>query len=126
MKAIKIDSGKKEIYEVEVTSENGNQLKSIYAHLGCGTFTLGRGQWRNGDSLYVDDNGLFIKPEDVKGVFKIDGQPQPMVGNGLVVGVDGEGDAQDVRSTIEEIKAQVKWSSVEELQEYLGRPMPLT
>jgi hypothetical protein len=41
--------------------------------------------WPSGDVLYVDDEGLLKKQENY---FMIEGQPQPLAGDGIIVGPD--------------------------------------
>lgn len=111
MKAIKIDVEKKEIYYVDVETKGGTQVTSIHEHLGCDCFCLGLTIQPQGDHLYVDDEGLLKKFEDVKGVFMIDGQPQPLAGNGLIMGCDEEGESQDVQVTIADIFPHIQFCS---------------
>jgi hypothetical protein len=59
------------------------------------------------DSLYVDDEGLFVS--EYKGAFYFNNFPQMLFGNGLLMGSDEEGESVDVKSTIEEIKNKIKY-----------------
>ena len=74
--------------------------------------------YRNGDVLYVNDDGL-LKPN--KYFFMVTGQPQPLSGDGIVVGPEVElGDDkwynEDVRSSIKELG--VTFMSVEEVRQW--------
>jgi hypothetical protein len=109
-RAILIDVENKTISEVEVVrNENGSQLPSIYGHLKCSTFEVV--QYNEENDVYVDEEGLMYMNDDTK-FFKLGNYPQPLAGNGLIMGFDDEtGDNGDTKLSIEEIKNQVKFMS---------------
>ena len=98
--------------------KRGTQLESIYAHLGCTCFCQAL-RYPTNDILFVDDNGLFRKPEEINGVFQINGQRQPLIGHGLIVGHNRSGDAKDVSITIAQIESGIKWLVVDDVLTYL-------
>ncbi len=53
------------------------------------------------NSVLVDEEGLF-KP--IVGFFEVKGAYQPYCGNGLVVGVDSEGNSVSTTMTVDEVK----------------------
>jgi len=112
MKAIKIDVRKKEIYYIEI---DGDMVDNIVNHLECDVFTLVYpNTLKKGDTLYVDDEGLLKEPI---GAFSIKGCDQVLSGNGLILGTDEEGAAQDVVISIDDLKQLVSFESVDKLPE---------
>ena len=81
MKSILIDVKKQEVKEVE----HDDTLASIYKHVDCGTFDVVNIDGVN--SIYVDDVSL--------------------AGNGLVLGVDEEGETTSPTLMLEEVKKAV-------------------
>ena len=59
------------------------------------------------DSLYVDDEGLFVS--EYKGAFYFNNFPQMLFGNGLLMGSDDEGESVDVKSTLEDVINKIKY-----------------
>ena len=117
-KAILIDVVNKNISYTTI-----NDYKEIYNVIGhgCNTFDCPY-QFDNGDTLYVDDEGLFIDPSALLGAFYIDGFPsQPLFGHGLIVGIDDEGETDEVLSTVEEIKKKVTFLNDESAEYELLR-----
>jgi hypothetical protein len=112
--AIKIDVVKQEVYPVQISTKN---IDDIYNQLACDIFTCPM-TLDNNDTLFVDDEGLFIDPSALLGAFYIDGFPsQPLFGHGLIVGIDDEGETDEVLSTVEEIKKKVTFLN-DETAEY--------
>ncbi len=112
--AIKIDVVKQEVYPVQISTKN---IDDIYNQLACDIFTCPM-TFDNNDTLFVDDEGLFIDPSALLGAFYIDGfSSQPLFGHGLIVGIDDEGETDEVLSTVEEIKKKVTFLN-DETAEY--------
>tara|TARA_R100000315_G_C5181580_1_gene105337 strand:- start:66 stop:413 length:348 start_codon:yes stop_codon:yes gene_type:complete len=106
MKAILIDTKNAEVREVE----HDDTLKNIYELVGCSTFDVVRIDETN--SIYVDDEGLLIKDP----LFFIyhgtnhdgfHGKIQALAGNGLILGVDSEGNSIAPTITVEEVKEAI-------------------
>jgi hypothetical protein len=95
MRAIQIDSVNRVIKEIQV---NGlEDLQKAVGGLICWAHELS-----NGDTLFVDDEGLLKEPENF---FFIQGARQPFAGNGVIVGAaDIEGDSTAALSSIEGIR----------------------
>lgn len=103
MKAILIDVTQRIIKEVEIDGDNNQQ---IYALLGEGTELMeGAVRLDDNDIVYVDEEGL-MNPKT--GAFSF-GDTHPFMGNGLVCGGDDEGGSADVKMTIEEVRAKVRF-----------------
>jgi len=103
MKAILIDVINKEVREVE----HDDTLESIYKHVDCGTFDVVRID--NLNSIYIDDEGLFIEDQQFFN-YVIDLRVANLAGNGLILGVDDEGNTIEPTLTLEEVKSSVFWS----------------
>jgi hypothetical protein len=99
-KAFLINTEKCRIEPIEYTGLHGMQAL-------VGGYIETAFQWENGDTLYVDEEGLFRKGELV--FFTLDRrQDQPFAGNGLLVGAeDDEGNTAPPKITIEELTAAV-------------------
>lgn len=109
IKAILIDSAAQTFSEINVSNHY-----EYYKHLGweCTAFDVPL-ILDNGDSLFVDDEGLI---HEIKGGFYITGLDFPIAGNGLLIGGDEEGD--DVKTTIEDLTKLVTWISKEEMENH--------
>tara|TARA_Y100001973_G_C5182204_1_gene325550 strand:+ start:1077 stop:1433 length:357 start_codon:yes stop_codon:yes gene_type:complete len=100
MKAILINVKDQSITEVE----HDNTLDNIYELLNCRTFDVVRIDQVN--SIYVDDEGLFV---DNQRYFEYGGDAQAvrLAGNGLILGVDDEGNSISPTITLEQVKGRV-------------------
>ena len=112
-KGYKIDAEKRTITEVEV-----GDYKTIYPHLSTSIkavdcFTVVGIE--KDDSIYVDDEGLLTIQFDTP-FFLYEGYPQPLAGNGLVLGTDEEGESVDPKNTLEFIKSKVKFMNLIQAQ----------
>ena len=101
MKAILIDVKTQEIKEVE----HDNTLQNIYDLIDCRAFDLVRIDDVN--SIFVDDEGilkdnLYFEYPSSNGIFQL-------AGNGLILGVDDEGNSISPTLTIEDVKSKVSF-----------------
>ena len=64
--------------------------------------------WPNGDTLYVDDEGLLKPGMRLFGIRRPDGQP--LAGNGLIIGSDKRGNSVDAKSGLVDIQTQLEWT----------------
>ena len=101
MKAILIDVKTQEIKEVEC----GNNLQNIYDLIDCRLIDIVSIDDVN--SIFVDDEGilkdnLYFEYSGSENVFKL-------AGNGLVLGVDDEGNSISPTLTIEDVKGKVNF-----------------
>ena len=91
MRGILIDPWLKTVTEVDC----GEGIESIYRMLSnplgpkVDLFTIGM-NWRNGDTLYVDDEGLLKRGMRLFGIGS-----KPLAGNGLILGSTTEGHSKD-------------------------------
>jgi hypothetical protein len=112
-KAILIDVNNRTVTEVTVTKdENGSQLMSIYEHVKCEMVeVVNIGE----NDIYVDEEGLLnLLPST--NFFMWKGYPQPLAGNGLIMGYDDNtGDSVDVTLTVEEVNSKVRFMTHQEV-----------
>lgn len=113
LKAILIDVYSETIKEVEVIKCNGNHLDSINEHIGCSYFTCVRID--NQNSIFVDDEG-FLRLNQSSKFFIYDGYPQPLTGNGLIIGNNSQGDSIDTTLSIEEISKKITFLNLKQVQ----------
>lgn len=113
-RGILIDTENRTITEVDVVrNEEGSQLPSIYGHVKCSTFEVV--QWNEENDVYVDEEGLLTMNEETK-FFKMKHYPQPIAGNGLIMGFDDEtGENGDTKLSIEEIKESVTFMTAHDV-----------
>ena len=112
MKAILIDVENKSVTMVEV--DDKNVLKDWYRLMGCQMVEVAH-YFDNHDSVLVDEEGLFSLDANTK-FFSIEGGHQPFAGNGLVVGVDRNGNSVSPKITLEEVQNKVKFHTLREVQ----------
>lgn len=103
MKAHLIDPAKRTVTTVELP-DSKDRLTAIYRHLHCDTFDVAG--LPNGDSVYVDDEGL-LKP--MQHFFAVRGMPEPFAGRGLVMGTDSRGHSVNPIISLAELTRQVKF-----------------
>lgn len=107
MKAVLINPKDKTVTDVEITGE----LQHYYKLIECHTIThapLTHVKDMDGHkfTLYVDDEGLF---RDVRYHFTIAGRCGTLVGNGIMVGHDGEGNSIDCPLTAAEVALDIEF-----------------
>ncbi len=97
-RAILIDAKTNSVRFVEV-----GEYTDIYKHCGFELFTtVGLG---NGETLYVDDEGLM---NGTQYGFTIEGYSQPLMGNGLILGSTASGNSKSTALTLEEVARKVQ------------------
>lgn len=120
IKAILIDVENKQIKELELQSESSSF--NLYKELKCEYITSACGDLFNrlSHALFVDDEGLL--KEEHLGAFCIRigetghlYESQVFSGNGIIVGINDEGESIDHQLDIEIIKDIVRWEDVAKL-----------
>ena len=104
MKALLIDSKNRMISKIEI----GEHFTEISKAIGCEVFAAPHIMQDN-DTLYCDDEGLLKNPEHF---FLLDSYPQPIAGNGLILGCDDEGDSTDVSMSLIELSSRVTFMDI--------------
>lgn len=109
-RALFIDATARTISVVEIA--HGSAILVDLRKL-LGGYIAGAFHWPDGETLYVDDEGL-LKPPTVGFRFALRADDQPLAGNGVVVGREIEGEAArlhpggytslDPRITVEELR----------------------
>jgi len=106
-KGLLIDPLFHRISEVEVPiDENGSSLHGMYDVLECSCVDVGRGGLlflpsKPDDDLWFDDEWLF-RGDDC-GAFRLPSMTVALVGRGLIMGFDEEGNSVDHHLTAEDI-----------------------
>lgn len=88
------------------TVEYSGDYKQIYDLIGADCFDLARIN-REGDAIFVDDEGLIRDTEQA--FFLHADYPNPLAGKGLVLGSDSEGESVAPHTTLDELKQKVSF-----------------
>lgn len=115
MKAILINVNDKTISNVETTEPT---LQSWYKLIGCDLVAVGV-NLDDHDSIMVDDEGLLTLTEK-SNFFTFEGAHQPFAGNGLIVGVDEEGETIPPNITVAEVFRKVEFYTIQEIRAKFG------
>lgn len=100
MRTILIDPEKQTVEELEFMG-NYTDIQNI---IGCRCFTTLNLGGETNDAVFVDDEGLF---HDSGYVFTIEGRP--LVGKGLIMGCDDEGESISTTVSLEEVRYKVRF-----------------
>jgi hypothetical protein len=113
MRALFFDVKEQKIKVYEISAN----FRDIYAAIGhgCTCFTAPV-RFENGDFLFCDDEAL-LHEEEPEGGFMLEGWRIPIIGNGLVLGANLEGETVDCISNPEDF--QVKWMEQTESRDYV-------
>ena len=111
IQCIKIDVIKREIFPVEIDSRNNLDLIYKLLDVSC-IDAVYPSILREGDCIYVDDEGLLKEPEHF---FYVRGMQQPLAGNGLVVGTSPAGYSRSARTSLPHIISSVRFLHVSEI-----------
>lgn len=106
IKAIRIDSANRRFHEVELDQSDTD---AICGFVGCSMFDVVRVE--NRDVIFVDDEGLLTANEDTH-FFTVGKYDGILVGNGLVVGTDDEGESVDAETTIEWLENNISFGKM--------------
>ena len=105
MNAFKIDVINRVITEVEYTKSEEICPHLSTPHKEARLFTVVTINEER-DGIFVDDEGLYTHDEE-NYCFKFEGYPQPLCGNGLILGDDGHGDSCTPAITLAELKEKI-------------------
>lgn len=101
MRGILIDPRAFTLTEVQLEATK-DRLQQIYDLLQCHTFDcVGLD---NGDTLYVDDNGIATGSPFH---FIVADYPQPLVGRGLILGTNDEGESISSITTLDDLRTRI-------------------
>ena len=105
IKAILIDVEAQELRYVEVNKEEGSALRSMYKYIGCDLVQSIQIDTQN--DVFVDEEGLLKLDKNSK-FFAYGTYPQPIAGNGLILGIDPEeGETVSTTLTLEYVRERV-------------------
>ena len=82
-------------------------IQAIYDLCGWHTFDC-VGMDDDGNTIYVDDNGL-LKPPSQHDYFMLVGYPAPLTGTALILGSNEDGETRDCTLTLEQVQAKIKF-----------------
>jgi hypothetical protein len=110
-KVIVINSEKQTIEFAEISN-----YKDIYPLIGndCDTFCCPV-SFDNADTLYADDEALY---HPYQGGIMMPDWNYPLLGNFVIVGTDENGENQDVQSTLEYFRENVRFFTYEDVQNW--------
>ena len=114
MKAIFIDSKNRKISEVEIPKQG--TLKAWYKVIGCEIVEVATYINSHNDSILVDEEGLIKEINPDSPFFIYSGSHQPFAGNGLIIGVDKEGESISHHTTVEEVESKVTFYTYDQLK----------
>jgi len=100
MRTILIDPVTQTVTELEFT---GN-YKKIQETIGCRCFTVVNIDGPDQEAIFIDDEGLL---KESGHVFKFN--DYPLVGKGLIMGCDKEGDSTGTTLSLSSITNQIEW-----------------
>lgn len=110
MKAVFINAVEKTVTEVDVPKEK--TLQSWYKIIGCDMVEVASYINKENDSILVDEEGL-LKPQEHFFAYGV--RENILAGNGLIVGVDNEGESVSCHVTAEQVKDKVFFLSYAEV-----------
>lgn len=105
MKAIFIDAKNKKVSDIEISDEN--TLQQWYKIIGCDLVEIATYINGKGDSLLVDEEGLFKVEGADYPYFTYEGAHQPFAGNGLIVGEDEDGNSTSPTVTAKDVAGKI-------------------
>lgn len=108
-----IDPYANSVTEVEVKGD----YKALYPLIDCDTFVIACRQ-DNGDGIFVDDNGLLTMTEHSR-FFTFEGCHSPLVGKGLMLGCNAQGDSTNPKTPLAVVKSKIKFFSLDEVRRTL-------
>ena len=120
MKAIKIDVLEQTISEITI-NDDWREIAPAIGN-GCEYFccpvTL-----PNEDTIYVDDEGLL---REVQGGFLMPDFAYPLIGNAIILGANEEGESVDVKTTVEELRENVRFVTKQAAEDWAMRSSGFT
>lgn len=119
MKAILIDSTNRKLTPIDLDENKDSLLEEYFELIGNGCQCIDAPyQFNDNEMLLVDDEGVF---SNAKSGFKFPDWHYPVVGNGIIVGVDNEtGDSTSITSPIEAFN-NIIWCDEAEIQEHVSK-----
>jgi len=111
VKAYLINPKERSITEVQVSKDG---IADYHKLIDCQCFCVGT-YLKNGDAIFVDDEGLLYE-DQVTWFFRVDDRviettnPQMLAGNALVVGCEMHtGESSDAKVSLEKLTEAVRW-----------------
>ena len=110
LEVYKINSSENTIEEAQAPTGDGEDfLNFVTDFIGCEWITSVK--ISDNDVIYVDDMGLLR--EGYQGAFEVDGYPQPLVGNAVVLGYNNIGESESVHISLDDLKKKITFGIME-------------
>lgn len=107
-------------HELEITEqEYDGSLDCMYKLTHCNCVDLVRIN-EFGDGIFVDDEGLLGNLSE-QAFFFYNGYYSPLAGYGMVAGCDEEGETVSPHITLDELKANVNFVTLEQVQKEMSK-----
>jgi hypothetical protein len=113
MRAVLINSTEKTVTNISISESN--TLNDWYKAIGCSMVDVATYINDDRDSILVDEEGLMGTLNDASPFFMYEGANQPFCGNGLVVGMDDEGNSISCHVTALKVAAKVSFKCLGDL-----------
>jgi len=108
MRAIKINTEEQTVTEIDLPEQGeGIDISALAEEIDCAYFECVR---VGDDDIYIDDIGRYKTGE--VGAFKIEGYPDILIGNAVVMSHDLGGESAEPKSSVEEIRDIVEFSQL--------------
>jgi hypothetical protein len=104
MKAIIISVENRLMFKVDLSDSYEERREELEKILGYSCMTVG-GYLNEHNVLYVDDNGLLKDPTMF--IYAPTVYPEMLAGNGVIIGVNDEGETVDCTVSLKEVSARV-------------------
>jgi len=119
MRAVLINSTNKTVKDIEISETN--TLHDWYKAIGCSMVEVATYINDDKDSILVDEEGLMGTLNDATPFFMYEGGNMPFCGNGLVVGMDDEGNSVSCHISALEVAAKVSFKCLGDLTKYYNQ-----
>lgn len=116
MRAVLINSTDKTVKDIEISETN--TLQDWYKAIGCSMVEVATYINDDRDSILVDEEGLMRTMSESTTFFQYEGANQPFFGNGLVVGVDDEGNSVSCHITALEVATNVSFKCLRDFKKF--------
>lgn len=118
IKHIFIDSSNRTVTQLEEHCTLEYLQQKMGGYIECATqFAIGH----LNHTLYVDEEGRLKKIRNYFLLPRI--YPEPLAGNGIIVGLSRSGDSTDCRVSLEDIRSQIRWLQVPEIEPEIAARM---
>ena len=105
MRAIKINTEEQTVTEIDLPQQSeGIDISALAKEIDCTYFECVR---VGDDDFYIDDIGRYKTGE--VGAFKIEGYPDMLIGNAVIMSHDFNGESREPHATVDQIRGDVEF-----------------